>query len=93
MRGTGADRLVIAMTPGNAGRAKGAGCLGSLAGQPSWSPAAVDRLICQAMAQVLTPVFDPNFHPHGFRFRPGRSRHDAVERARRLIADDADVVR
>ena len=27
-------------------------------------PAAVDRLICQALAQVLTPVFDPQFHPH-----------------------------
>jgi hypothetical protein len=24
----------------------------------------VDRLICQAIAQVLTPVFDPLFHPH-----------------------------
>jgi len=52
-------------------------------------PAAVDRLICQAVAQVLTPVFDPRFHPHSFGFRPGRSAHDAVERARRFIADGA----
>ena len=52
-------------------------------------PAAVDRLICQAIAQVLTPVFDPQFHPHSFGFRPGRSQHDAVERARQFIADDA----
>ena len=52
-------------------------------------PAAVDRLICQAIAQVLTPVFDPLFHPHSFGFRPGRSPHDAVERARQFIADDA----
>jgi len=52
-------------------------------------PAAVDRLICQAIAQVLTPVFDPHFHPHSFGFRPGRSAHDAVERARQFIADDA----
>jgi RNA-directed DNA polymerase len=52
-------------------------------------PAAVDRLICQAIAQVLTPVFDPRFHPHSFGFRPGRSAHDAVERARQLIAADA----
>ena len=36
-------------------------------------PAAVDRLICQAIAQVLTPIFDPQFHPHSFGFRPGRS--------------------
>ena len=34
MRGTGADRLVVAMRPGNAGGAKGAGCLGWRAGQP-----------------------------------------------------------
>ena len=44
-------------------------------------PAVVDRLICQAIAQVLTPVFDPLFHPHSFGFRPGRSQHHAVERA------------
>ena len=52
-------------------------------------PAAVDRLICQAVAQVLTPVFDPHFHPHSYGFRPGCSPHDAVERARQFIADDA----
>jgi Reverse transcriptase (RNA-dependent DNA polymerase) len=52
-------------------------------------PAGVDRLICQAIAQVLTPVIDPTFHPHSFGFRPGRSQHHAVERARQFIADDA----
>jgi group II intron reverse transcriptase/maturase len=52
-------------------------------------PAAVDRLICQAIAQVLTPVFDPEFHPHSFGFRPGRSQHHAVERARQFINDGA----
>ena len=52
-------------------------------------PAAVDRLICQAIAQVLTPIFDPKFHPHSFGFRPGRSQHDAVKRARQFIAGDA----
>jgi len=52
-------------------------------------PAAVDRLICQAIAQVLTPIFDPHFHPHSFGFRPGRSQHHAVKRARQFIADGA----
>src|SRR6185437_8537986 len=52
-------------------------------------PAAVDRLICQAIAQVLTPVFDPHFHPHSYGFRPGRSAHQAVERARQFVVDDA----
>src|SRR5450432_210341 len=52
-------------------------------------PAAVDRMICQAIAQVLTPIFDPLFHPHSFGFRPGRSQHQAVERARQFISDGA----
>jgi RNA-directed DNA polymerase len=52
-------------------------------------PTVVDRLICQAISQVLTPVFDPHFHPHSFGYRPGRSAHQAVERARQFIADDA----
>jgi retron-type reverse transcriptase len=45
-------------------------------------PTVLDRLIRQAVSQVLTPVFDPRFHPHSFGFRPGRSAHEAVERAR-----------
>jgi group II intron reverse transcriptase/maturase len=52
-------------------------------------PTALDRMIQQALSQVLTPVFDPHFHPHSFGFRPGRSAHQAVERARRIIADGA----
>ena len=34
-------------------------------------PAAIDRVICQAIAQVLTPIFDPHFHPCSFGYRPG----------------------
>ena len=52
-------------------------------------PAAVDRLICQAIAQVLTPIFDPEFHPHSFGYRRGRSQHHAVKRARQFISDGA----
>jgi RNA-directed DNA polymerase len=52
-------------------------------------PTVLDRLIQQAVLQVLTPVFDPYFHPHSFGFRPGRSAHDAVERARQSIVDGA----
>jgi RNA-directed DNA polymerase len=52
-------------------------------------PTALDRLIQQALAQVLQPVFDPGFSDHSFGFRPGRSAHQAVARARQFIADDA----
>jgi len=52
-------------------------------------PTALDRLIQQALAQVLTPVFDPCFSERSFGFRPGRSAHQAVECARQSIADGA----
>ena len=52
-------------------------------------PTAVDRLIQQALLQVLTPVFDPHFADHSFGFRPGRSAHQAVEAARQSIEDGA----
>ena len=41
-------------------------------------PSVVDRLIQQAVLQVLTPIFDPTFSDFSFGFRPGRSAHDAV---------------
>jgi len=45
-------------------------------------PTVLDRMIQQAMLQVLTPIFDPTFSESSFGFRPGRSAHDAVLRAR-----------
>ena len=45
-------------------------------------PTVVDRLIQQAMLQVLHPVFDPGFSESSYGFRPGRSAHQAVLKAR-----------
>ena len=50
-------------------------------------PTCLDRLIQQAIAQVLTPIFDPLFSGSSFGFRPGRSAHQAVRAARRCIGD------
>ena len=50
-------------------------------------PTVVDRLIQQALHQVLMPLFDPGFSPHSYGFRPGRSAHDAVKAARSYVAD------
>ena len=50
-------------------------------------PTCPGRLIQQAIAQVLTPIFDPFFSGSSFGFRPGRSAHQAVRVARRCIAD------
>ena len=45
-------------------------------------PTVLDRMIQQAILQVLTPIFDPTFSDASYGFRPGRSAHDAVRRAR-----------
>jgi len=49
-------------------------------------PTVMDRLIQQALLQVLTPIFDPTFSEDSYGFRPGRSTHQAVLRARAHIA-------
>jgi RNA-directed DNA polymerase len=49
-------------------------------------PTVLDRLIQQALLQALTPLFDPGFSEGSFGFRPGRSTHQAVLRAREHIA-------
>ena len=49
-------------------------------------PTVVDRLIQQALHQVLVPLFDPDFSESSYGFRPGRSAHDAVRAARGHVA-------
>jgi len=49
-------------------------------------PTVLDRLIQQALHQVLCPIFDPTFSQHSYGFRPGRSTHHAVKAARDHIA-------
>ncbi len=49
-------------------------------------PTVLDRMIQQALLQVLTPIFDPTFSDDSYGFRPGRSAHDAMRRAREHMA-------
>jgi RNA-directed DNA polymerase len=49
-------------------------------------PTVLDRLIQQALLQVLQPIFDPTFSDGSFGFRPGRSAHGAIVRAREHVA-------
>lgn len=49
-------------------------------------PTVVDRLIQQAMHQVMSPVFDPNFSNYSYGFRPGRGAHQAVLQAQTYVA-------
>jgi RNA-directed DNA polymerase len=48
-------------------------------------PTVVDRMIQQALLQVLQPQIDPGFSGSSYGFRPGRSAHQAVERAREHV--------
>ena len=43
-------------------------------------PTVVDRVVQQAIAQVLTPIFEKQFSDNSFGFRPKRSAHDAIRR-------------
>jgi len=49
-------------------------------------PIVLDRMIQQALLQVMQPIYDPTFSRDSYGFRPGRSTHDAVVRARGHIA-------
>ncbi len=50
-------------------------------------PCVVDRVIQQAIAQVLGPIFDPGFSDSSFGFRPGRSAHGAIRQVQRFIGE------
>ena len=47
--------------------------------RPLGIPTVVDRVIQQAIAQVLMKIYDPRFSDHSYGFRPKRSAHDAIE--------------
>jgi RNA-directed DNA polymerase len=50
-------------------------------------PTVVDRLIQQAICQVLSPIFEKQFSNNSFGFRPKRSAHDALKRCQTNITD------
>ncbi len=55
--------------------------------RPLGIPTVTDRLIQQAIARVLMPIFDPEFSDSSYGFRPGRSAHDAVYKVREYIKE------
>ena len=48
-------------------------------------PIVLDRVIQQAIAQVMNPIFDPDFSESSCGFRPGRSAHDGVRQVQKFI--------
>jgi RNA-directed DNA polymerase len=55
-------------------------------------PTVIDRLVQQAILQVLQPLLDPTFSASSYGFRPGRSAHDAVLQASRYVAEGRTTV-
>ena len=55
-------------------------------------PTVTDRLIQQALLQVLQPILDPTFSEHSYGFRPGRRAHDAVLAAQAYVQSGRRVV-
>lgn len=57
-----------------------------------WIPTVTDRLIQQALLQVLQPMIDPTFSDSSYGFRPGRNAHGAVLQAQRYVQEGYEVV-
>ena len=70
---------------------------GSNEKRPLGIPAVRDRVVQTALLYVLEPIFEQDFSPNSYGFRPGRSARQAVERVERLLSEgrvwvvDADV--
>lgn len=48
-------------------------------------PTVVDRVVQQAIAQVLTPIFERQFSDNSYGFRPGRNAHDAIRKCQEIV--------
>jgi RNA-directed DNA polymerase len=55
-------------------------------------PTVIDRLVRQAILQVLGPLLDPTFSASSYGFRPGRGAHDALLKARGYVAEGRVIV-
>lgn len=60
--------------------------------RPLGIPTVLDRVIQQAIAQVLQEEWEPKFHRHSYGFRPNRNAHHAVHQARDYLRQGFDVV-
>jgi RNA-directed DNA polymerase len=50
-------------------------------------PAVRDRVVQQTLLDILQPIFDPEFHPSSYGYRPGRSCHHAITKATLFIRE------
>jgi RNA-directed DNA polymerase len=55
-------------------------------------PTVVDRLIQQALHQVLQPIFGPSLSEASYGFRPARNAHQALRQARQYVAQGSPII-
>jgi RNA-directed DNA polymerase len=55
-------------------------------------PTVIDRLVQQAIGQVLEPILDPSFSASSYGFRPRRGAHDALKKAKQYVAEGRVIV-
>ncbi len=55
-------------------------------------PTVTDRFVQQAIAQVLTPIYEEQFHDHNYGFRPNRCAHQAIITALDMMNDGSDWI-
>ncbi len=60
--------------------------LGSREKRPLGIPTIIDRIVQTAVRNVIEPIFEQEFEPCSYGFRPGRGCHDALEEIERLLA-------
>ena len=51
-------------------------------------PTVVDRVIQQAISQILSPIYEPHFSNNSYRFRPKRGAHDALKQCQEYISNE-----
>lgn len=55
-------------------------------------PTVKDRVIQQAISQVLSPIYEPQFSESSFGFRPKRNAHQALKKASEYVSEGYEVV-
>ena len=55
-------------------------------------PTVTDRIIQQAISQILSPIYERKFSPHSYGFRPGRNAHQALRKGSGYVEDGRNIV-
>jgi group II intron reverse transcriptase/maturase len=60
--------------------------------RPLGIPTIRDRVVQQALLNILEPIFEPLFHEHSYGFRPQRNAHQAIEQVRKALGEGREWI-